>query len=99
VRKTIEQEVKDAIDRARKGKANPNNLPLDERLQRSIRGFADRFAEAHGSKLKRTSVTGLVSPCQAGAWSDRQGTLSEDEHLHDYAKAFLANDADGSNVR
>lgn len=92
VRKTIEQEVKDAIDRARKGKANPNNLPLDERLQRSIRGFADRFArrmvEAEAANIYQPDIT-----LPDGSVVDRQEHF--EDSLHDYAKAFLANDADG----
>ena len=92
VRKTIEQEVKDAIDRARKGKANPNNLPLDERLQRSIRGFADRFArrmvEAEAANIYQPDIT-----LPDGSVVDRQERF--EDSLHDYAKAFLANDADG----
>lgn len=92
VRKTIEQEVKDAIDRARKGKANPNDLPLDERLQRSIRGFADRFArrmvEAEAANIYQSDIT-----LPDGSVVDRQEHF--EDTLHDYAKAFLANDADG----
>lgn len=92
VRKTIEQEVKDAIDRARKGKANPNNLPLDERLQRSIRGLADRFArrmvEAEAANIYQSDIT-----LPDGSVVDRQEHFKDT--LHNYAKAFLANDADG----
>lgn len=85
--RTIEEEVAAAIDRARKGKPNPNDLPLDEQLRRSIRAFADRFAR----RMVEAEKTGIYNPevtLADSATADRREEF--EERLREYSDALKA---------